>query len=249
MPAYDPSVAYGSWPYPANPPVYYPPPVGAYVGSALLSGLAFGAGVAVTGALWGWGRPNWGNGSVNVNVNRFNSINANRVNNRAITSNTWQHNVDHRRGVGYANASVRQQYRPNAASNAQAREAFPGRTPSGAPQLGQQRQAAAGRLQGGAGGAQGRLSSAQRPGVAGHPNAPARAQNFQRPNRAGGSPAFSGVGNGAATRAHSAQGRASRGGMAQARGYGGGGARAGGARAGGARAHGGGGGGHRGGRR
>ena len=32
-------------------------------------------GIAITGALWGWGRPNWGGGSVNVNVNRFNSIN------------------------------------------------------------------------------------------------------------------------------------------------------------------------------
>ena len=79
--------------------------------------LAFGTGVAITGALWGWGRPNCGAGNVNVNVNRFNSINAhsvnaNRLSNRAVSSNTWQHNADHRRGVGYTNPQVRQQNRP-----------------------------------------------------------------------------------------------------------------------------------------
>ncbi len=75
VPAYNPTVVYGAWPYPSYPPAYYPPPPGYYVGSALATGLAFGAGIAITGALWGWGRPNWGAGNVNVNVNRFNSIN------------------------------------------------------------------------------------------------------------------------------------------------------------------------------
>ena len=98
VPAYNPTVAYGAWPYPSYPPPYYPPPAGYYVGSALATGLAFGAGIAITGALWGWGSPNWSGGNVNVNVNRFNSINANSVNanrisNRAASSSTWQHNA------------------------------------------------------------------------------------------------------------------------------------------------------------
>jgi hypothetical protein len=82
VPVYNPSVVYGSWPYPAYPPAYYPPP--GYVGSALVAGLAFAAGVATVGALWGWCGPRWyggyGNwgGSVNVNVNRYNNINVNR---------------------------------------------------------------------------------------------------------------------------------------------------------------------------
>ena len=64
-------------------------------------------------------------------MNRFNSINANSVNanrlsNRAVSSNTWQHNADHRRGVGYTNPQVRQQYRPNSAGNAATRDAFRG---------------------------------------------------------------------------------------------------------------------------
>ena len=255
VPAYNPTVAYGAWPYPSYPPVYYPPPAGYYLGTALATGLAFGAGVAITGALWGWGRPNWGADSVNVNVNRFNSINANSINanrfsNRTFSSNTWQHNADHRRGVGYTNAQVRQQYRPNSAGNPGARDTFRGR---GTPALGQpgQRPAGTGNLQGrlpaggGVGNAQGRLGNVQRPNAGGAGASQGRLQNVQRQGGRGGASAFRGVGNGAATRAQSAQGHASRGGMhtAGARGGGGGGGRA-------AAARGGGGGGHgRGGRR
>jgi hypothetical protein len=84
VPAYNPSVVYGTWPYPSYPPAYYPPPPGYVVGSALASGLAFAAGVAIVGSLWGWCGPRWsggyGNwgGSVNVNANRYNNINVNR---------------------------------------------------------------------------------------------------------------------------------------------------------------------------
>jgi hypothetical protein len=249
VPAYNPTVVYGTWPYPAYPPVYYPPPPGYYAGTALAAGLAFGAGIVITGALWGWGRPNWGAGTVNVNVNRFNSINANSINanrfsNRTISSNTWQHNADHRRGVGYTNAQVRQQYRPNSAANPAARDAFRGR---GTPALGQpgQRPAGTGNLQGrlpaggGVGNAQGRPGNVQRPN-AGAGAAQGRLPNVQRPGGGGGAPAFNGVGNSAATRAQSAQGHASRGGMAAAGARGGGGAgRAGAARGGGGHARGG----------
>ncbi len=190
VPAYDPGVAYGSWPYPSYPPAYYPPPPGYYAGSALATGLAFGAGIAVTGALWGWGRPNWGAGSVNVDVNRFNSINSNRFNNfhsnrAAINSSTWQHNPDHRRGVAYSNPQVRQQYRPTTASNVAQRDAFRGRTTQGpsAPGGGnlQGRLPNGAQPGGGAGGnLRGNLSNAQRSAAGG--NGPARPQNIQRPS-------------------------------------------------------------------
>lgn len=231
VPAYNPTVVYGAWPYPAYPPAYYPPPTGYYAASALTAGLAFGVGIAVTSALWGWGRPNWSNGSVNVNVNRFNSINVNRVNNRAVTSNTWQHNASHRRGVGYSNPQVRQQYRPNTGGNAAAREAYRGRTPAAGPSG--QRPGGPGNIQGtrpngGAqgtrpnGAAPGKPPNAQRPNQGSNARAPDRAQNAQRPNRGGGSQTFRGVSNGSATRAQATQGRASRSSMGQARGQGGG---------------------------
>jgi hypothetical protein len=93
VPSYNPTTVYGAWPYPSYPPVYLPPAVGYPVGTALATGLAFGAGVAITAGLWNLARPAWGGGyggsSVNVNVNRYNNLNANRA---AISSNVWQPN-------------------------------------------------------------------------------------------------------------------------------------------------------------
>ncbi len=76
VPAYNPTVVYGAWPYPAYPPYYYPPSPYYYPGAALASGIAFGIGVAAVGAIWGG--CNWGGGNVNINVNKYNSVNTNR---------------------------------------------------------------------------------------------------------------------------------------------------------------------------
>ena len=85
VPTYNPATVYGSsWPYPSYPPYYAAPPAGYYFGTALATGLAFAAGAAVVGGLWGWASPGWGGGYANVNVNRYNNINANRS---QITSN------------------------------------------------------------------------------------------------------------------------------------------------------------------
>jgi hypothetical protein len=90
VPTYNPTVVYGTWPYPAYPPVYVPPPPGYVVGTAFMSGLAFGAGVAVVNSLWGG--CNWGHGDVNVNVNRYNNINtSNRINANSNNVN-WNRN-------------------------------------------------------------------------------------------------------------------------------------------------------------
>ena len=87
VPVYSPTVVYGAWPYPAYPPIYIPPPPGYVVGNAFVAGLAFATGVAVVGSLWGWARPVWYGGSVNVNVNRYNTINVNRP---PINSPVWR---------------------------------------------------------------------------------------------------------------------------------------------------------------
>ncbi|MFL5256592.1 MAG: DUF3300 domain-containing protein [Rhodopila sp.] len=99
VPNYNPTVLYGSWPYPSYPPVYLPPPPGYAFGTALVSGLAFGAGVAITAGLWNWASPAWNRGNVNVNVNRYNNINVNR---RQINSNVWQANRAGGRPAGLA---------------------------------------------------------------------------------------------------------------------------------------------------
>lgn len=127
VPAYDPNVVYGSWPYPQTPPYYYPPPVGWGLGSALLTGMAFAGGAAIVGSLWGWGNANWGGGDINVNANRYNNINANRG---QISGNTWRHDSSHRGGVAYSNDDVRNRVganRPGGGDRAQARDQMRGR--------------------------------------------------------------------------------------------------------------------------
>lgn len=109
VPTYNPTVVYGSWAYPAYPPVYYPPPPYYYhpVASGLAAGIAFGVGVAAVNSLWGGF--NWGHNDVNINVNRYNNVN---VNNR-ISGNgnvNWNHNAANRRGTPYADNRSRQNY-------------------------------------------------------------------------------------------------------------------------------------------
>ena len=125
VPTYNPSVVYGSWWYPTPPYYVYPP---AYV---YPPGLAFATGVLVGAAIWGacnWG---WGRGSVDVNVNRYNSFNRTNISNK-----NWNHNVSHRRGVAYGDRNVARQYnRGGNASAAQARDNFRGRAESGRSEL------------------------------------------------------------------------------------------------------------------
>jgi Protein of unknown function (DUF3300) len=107
VPYYDPATAYGAWPYPDYQPYAFPAPVGYGITAGLATGLAFGAGVAVVGSLWGWGRPNWGGGNVTINSNQFNRINLNR---NVVSGNTWQHNAVHRQGVAYRDTATSQRY-------------------------------------------------------------------------------------------------------------------------------------------
>lgn len=86
VPSYNPVVVYGAWPYPAYPPVIVAPMPVYAVNPVVVGLLAFGAGVAVSGALWGWSNPNWNRGTVNINVNSWNNINVNRS---KTVSGTW----------------------------------------------------------------------------------------------------------------------------------------------------------------
>jgi hypothetical protein len=139
VPAYNPVVVYGAWPYPAYPPYpVYPP---GYV--AATAAVSFGVGVAV-GAAWGyaWGNCNWHGGSVNYNINQNININ-NNINRSNYAqrpgqggSGTWQHDPDHRKGVSYGDQATAQKYNKGASSEAaKNREAFRGRSESGRQDL------------------------------------------------------------------------------------------------------------------
>ncbi|UNK48464.1 DUF3300 domain-containing protein [Lysobacter sp. S4-A87] len=104
VPSYNPTEVYGSWAYPSYPPAYYPPSPGYYAGSALMAGLAFGTGIAVTNALWG--DCDWGSNDVDIDVNRYNNINTNRT----INNSNWQHNSLNRDGVPYRDNASRERY-------------------------------------------------------------------------------------------------------------------------------------------
>lgn len=127
VPAYNPTVVYGAWPYPAYPPYPYHPP---NYYPAATAALSFGVGVAA-GYAWGyaWGHSDWGHGDVDIDVNRnYNrNTNINRDNFRSNTGQTWRHDAGHRGSVPYRNQAAAQRYGgQSAAQAAQARESFRG---------------------------------------------------------------------------------------------------------------------------
>jgi uncharacterized membrane protein YgcG len=124
VPVYNPTVVYGAWWYPTYPPYYYPPPPG----SAFVAGVFWGAAITASAHYWGWGNCNWHGGNVNIDVNRYNSIN---VNKNQITSNTWQHNPANRGQVPYRDQKSREQFGAKANPAGISREAK-GFAPDGA---------------------------------------------------------------------------------------------------------------------
>jgi len=135
VPVYNPTVVYGTWPYPSYPPYYYYPPYYRPTPTPY----AFAAGIAI-GAAWGyaWGNCNWGHCDVDVdidrNINRNKSIDRNWYKNNMNMKNgrgTWQHDAAHRRGVGYADQHTAQKYNRGRSPTAASREAYRGRAQAG----------------------------------------------------------------------------------------------------------------------
>ncbi|RLA08034.1 MAG: DUF3300 domain-containing protein [Gammaproteobacteria bacterium] len=103
VPYYNPTVVYGVWWYPYYTPYYYRP-VYYRPGAAIVG---FGIGVAATRALWG--NPRWGRGDVDINVNRYNNINRNKINSGNRNAG-WKHNANNRRGTPYKDKGSRDKF-------------------------------------------------------------------------------------------------------------------------------------------
>jgi uncharacterized membrane protein YgcG len=147
VPTYNTSVVYGAWGYPYYPPYSYYPPGYAYAGAFW----GFTAGVIVGGAIWG--NCNWGGNDVDIDINRQNNFNRNEINNNRnnINSNnrgnnnrttagnnkqSWSHNADHRKGVGYKDSATQQKFGKGGSQQAtQAREQYRGRAEQGRQQI------------------------------------------------------------------------------------------------------------------
>jgi hypothetical protein len=138
VPYYNPSVVYGTWPYPDYPPYYYPPPAGYIYGGAIARGLAWGAAFAIGNEIWD--NINWDRGDINVNIDR----NVNRNIERNFTK--WEHNTYHRRGVSYNNDAVRNKYAKRNARATADRKLDRGRRPEKGPNIGQGGQLGGGNL-------------------------------------------------------------------------------------------------------
>ncbi len=167
VPYYNPNWAYGQWPYPSYPPAYYPPsPLYGY-GTALLSGMMFGLGIAATSAMfggwhWGWNGGGWGGSYSTVNVNRAVNISGNNFNANRYADGRWNFDSAHRDNVPYRTQAERQMYN-QVRPNAQQREQFRGQLDGRGGQFDGRGGAGAERL-GGAGERGG--AGAERPNVA-----------------------------------------------------------------------------------
>ena len=123
VPAYNPTVVYGTWSYPSYPPYYWPPAPAYYPGAALATGLAWGVGLAAAGAIFG--NCNWGGGDVNINVNKAANIDRN-FDRTKVQGGKWQHDASHRQGVAYRDNASREKYARNV-SGSDARGDYRGR--------------------------------------------------------------------------------------------------------------------------
>ncbi|HEY2979378.1 MAG TPA: DUF3300 domain-containing protein, partial [Burkholderiaceae bacterium] len=128
VPAYNPTVVYGTWPYPYYPPYYWPPYSyyypGYYPGAAFAAGVFWGIGIAAIGSIWGG--CNWRGGDIDINVNKFNNFNRNHQIDRG--QNKFQHNAANRKGVPYRDQASRDKY-GQGRGGAEARNNYRGRDP------------------------------------------------------------------------------------------------------------------------
>jgi hypothetical protein len=104
VPVYDPFIVYGPWWWPDYPPFWYYPPGFVVVG--IVFAFPFFCHV---GPFWwhGWGHWDWSYHRVFVNVDRHININQRHFGPTNFRTETWHHDVAHRRGVLYGNQADR----------------------------------------------------------------------------------------------------------------------------------------------
>jgi hypothetical protein len=132
VPAYNPTVVYGPWWYPSYPAPFYWYPTPYYApyygfGAVVATGIAWGVAIGVGNAMWGG--IGWGNNDVNINVNKYNNVNANNKINNASGNTKWNHNGENRKGAPYRDNASREKY-DNRKAGADGRQDYRGKTDS-----------------------------------------------------------------------------------------------------------------------
>jgi len=195
IPTYNPTVVYGTWPYPAYPPTYYYPPHYVYPPA-----YGFAAGVIV-GAAWGyaWGGCGWRGGHVDIDIDRNVNFNRNIDRSRYKTQvggggrGNWKHNPNNRQGVRYRDNKTAQRYgKQGRSGNRSSRDAYRGRSSTGGAQAGR-----------------GTGASARRSSMPKRTSPSRSTPSRSSPSRSSGS-AFKGYQGRSQTTRHSSRGRSSR---------------------------------------
>ncbi len=114
VPVYSPVWVFGPWWHPAFPPFFYPPPPrwgwGWRWGTSVHVGIWWGPRIHVSNSLWGG--VSWHRRDVNINVNRWNTINVNHRIDSRDRDVSWRHDVRNRHGTPYRDAATRDRLQP-----------------------------------------------------------------------------------------------------------------------------------------
>lgn len=109
VPYYDPTVVYGSWWWPAYPPVYWDPWPGYYGSPGFGPGFAWGPGINLSVGFF-FGGCDWHRRKVHVvNVHNYYYRRA-HAGHGPVAPHVWEHDPAHRGGVPYREARLRQKY-------------------------------------------------------------------------------------------------------------------------------------------
>jgi hypothetical protein len=123
-------VVYGTWLWPAYPPVYFGPWSGYAIHTGYFSWFSYGT----IGLFWGWSSFDWHRHDIHIDRQHYNRIIA-YTRQPSYLRNTWVHNPYHRRGVPYRSPALRARFRPNPSGTPASRLNYRGyqpgvRTPS-----------------------------------------------------------------------------------------------------------------------
>lgn len=110
VPVYDPLVVYGPWWATSYQPFFwYPPAFFGYPVRRIGVGIVWGRPCRVDRNHWGWAHPEWRAGTVSITIGRNQFFNRPQYRNYRGTV-SWEHVPEHRRGVAYGSAMVRDRY-------------------------------------------------------------------------------------------------------------------------------------------